>query len=141
MMLPFDRILSVAAAVLLGTTCLAQESRVWTSSKNGRQFEGTLVKVDEESIAIRRASDNALFRVQKTDLIQEDLDWIAGNPLKGASADPVDDLSSLVSTVPASTGTPAIGVLLVMDGETRGIGVSGMRKSGSTRKAASVMRI
>ena len=120
-------------ALLIGATGFAEEIRVWTSQANGRQFKGSLVKVEGDSISIRRESDSAVFQVKKPDLIQADLDWINENARKPVSAGPSEDLSDLVSGVPASTGTPAIGVLLVVDGETRGIGVSGVRKAGDTQ--------
>lgn len=128
---------SVVAAILFGTIASAEESRVWTSKTNGRQFKGILVKAEEDSISIRREADGVVFQVKKTDLSQGDLDWIDSNAPKPAAGGPVEDLSDLISKVPAETGTPAVGVLLVLDGETRGIGVSGLRKAGSAESVES----
>jgi len=133
MIIKINQILAVTVAVFIVTTGFAEETRVWTSKANGRQFKGFLVKVEGDLISIRRESDKVIFQVKKTDLIQKDLEWINKNEPKSVSAGPVEDLSGLISGVPASTGTPAVGVLLVIDGETRGIGVSGLRKAGDTQ--------
>ncbi len=125
---------SLGAALLFGLSSLAEENRVWTSSKNGRQFEGALVEVEEDVVSIRRESDDVVFQVKKADLVQADLDWIKQNPPRAVAAGPVEDLSELISGVPAKTGTPAVGVLLVKDGGLRGIGVSGLRKAGGKRE-------
>ncbi|MFT5467460.1 MAG: CubicO group peptidase (beta-lactamase class C family) [Verrucomicrobiales bacterium] len=130
-------ILFLAAALLVISTSFAEESREWTSSASGRQFKGALVKVEGELVSIRREADNEVFQFKKADLIQADLDWIKQNSPKNEAAGQVEDLSDLVSGIPAATGTPAIGVLLVIDGETRGIGVSGIRKAGDTEKVES----
>lgn len=126
----------MTALSLFGASGLSEEVHVWTSRANGRQFKGALVKVDEDLISIRRESDNVIFQVKKTDLIPKDLDWIKENAPKdaAAAAGPVEDLSNLIAGVPAAMKTPAIGVLLILDGETRGIGVSGLRKAGGTEK-------
>ena len=129
----FARILAATVAMLSGGTAWPQESRLWTSSANGRQFEGTFVKIEGDSISIRRTSDNAVFQVRKADLIVADLDWIeefTNQPAAASGA--LKDLSPLVAEIPGKTGVPAIGVLLVVDGETRGIGYSGVRKAGTT---------
>ncbi|MDF1861869.1 MAG: serine hydrolase [Verrucomicrobiales bacterium] len=117
-------------ALLIGTIGFAEETRSWTSSATGRQFKGALVKVEGDAISIRRESDQAVFQVKTSDLIQEDLDWIKENLLKEKSVAQVEDLSDLIAGIPASTGTPAVGVLLVLDGEVRGMGVAGLRKAG-----------
>ena len=129
------RFLAVAVATLLAAPVAvpAEETRMWTSSASGRQFEGTLVKVEGDSISIRRKADNVVFQVKKTDLIAADLEWIKENAAKPApAAGTTEDLSPLVAGIPATTGVPAIGVLLVEDGATRGIGFSGVRKAGTT---------
>lgn len=117
--------------VLLETTCFAEEARVWTSSQGGRQFTGVLIGVEGESISIRRASDNAVFQVNRTDLVPEDWEWIVQRTAKPGPEESAEDLSELIADLPASTGTPAVGVILIEDGKTRGIGVAGVRKSGS----------
>ena len=55
----------ICVALLVGATCLAEEVRTWTSSKNGRQFKGALVGVEEDSVSIRRESDQVVFKVKK----------------------------------------------------------------------------
>lgn len=123
--------------MLFGTTGLADEIRVWTSLANGRQFAGALVSADGNSVSIRRESDNVVVVVKKTDLSQADLDWIEQNSPKLAVQGAVKDLSELISSVPGATGTPAVAVLLIDEGGLRGIGVSGLRKSGSNEKVES----
>ena len=124
----------LAVALMMAATCPAEESRLWTSKANGRQFKGALVGVEEGYVLIRRESDQVIFRVKRTDLVQGDLDWIEKNPPKTTAPGDVEDLSALVSGVPAATGTPAIGVFLVMEGDVRGLGVSGVRKAGDETK-------
>lgn len=119
-------------ALLVSSFSYAQDARTWTSSNGGRQFTGVFVAVEGESISIRRASDNAVFQVKKADLIPADWEWIVQSSAKPASTGPVEDLSELIAGIPAAMGTPAIGVLLVKDGNTRGSGVAGFRKSGDT---------
>ncbi|MEM7012512.1 MAG: serine hydrolase domain-containing protein [Verrucomicrobiota bacterium] len=123
-------ILSAAAGLLIATSVIAEEVRVWTSSANGRQFRGSLVEVEGDKISIRREADNVVFQVDKSALIQADLDWIRENSAVGESL----DLSELIAGIPASTGVPAAGVLLI-DGKTRGFGVAGIRKAGAEVKA------
>lgn len=124
------------AFLLTGLSCQAEEMRLWTSRADGRQFKGTLVKVDGDLISIRRESDQVVFQVNRSNLIPEDGEWIEKNaPGKTPEASPAEDLSDLLSGIPAATGTPAISVLLVMDGETRGFGVAGLRKAGGTQQA------
>lgn len=118
--------------LLVGLPGFSQDAHVWTSSNGGRQFTGVLVGVEGKTISIRRASDDAVFQVTKADLIPADWEWIVQSSAKPASAGPVEDLSELIAEIPASTGTPAIGVLLVKDGKTRGLGVFGLRKAGDT---------
>ncbi len=123
-------LLCLIGVLLVEPISFAEDSRVWTSSNGGRQFSGILVGVEGDSISIRRELDNTVFQVKKADLIPEDWDWIVQNTAKPASAEPVEDLSEMLAGIPASMGTPAIGVLLVEDGKTRGLGVSGLRKAG-----------
>ncbi|MEM7144932.1 MAG: serine hydrolase domain-containing protein [Verrucomicrobiota bacterium] len=113
-------------------------SRVWTSGESGRQFSGELVKVEGETVSIRRDADGVVFALKKSDLVPEDVAWIEANGGM-ASADgeggtetegEVLDLSELVAGVPEAMGTPAIGVVFVEDGKVRGIGVAGVRKAG-----------
>ena len=101
---------------------------------NGRQFKGILVEVEADTVSIRRETDDVVFTVRKADLVQADLDWIAQDAVKPDPAAQVDDMSDLIARVPASTGTPAVGVILVMDGKLRGIGVAGLRKAGATQE-------
>jgi CubicO group peptidase (beta-lactamase class C family) len=145
--LRFLFVVVVAAVVFAGSSCWGEEgeSRVWTSNGNGRQFAGALVKVEGDAVSIRRDADGVVFEVKKADLVQGDLDWIEANAGGGdgggatdaAAAEGVVDLSELVSGVPGSTGTPAIGVLLVEEGKLRGMGVAGVRKAGEETKVES----
>ncbi len=125
-------------AMLVATVGLAEETRSWTSSKTGRQFSGSLVKVEGDSISIKRVADKVVFQVKKADLVPDDWNWIQQNmPGAAPAADatgPVEDLSDLIAGVTAATGTPAVGVLLVVDGKTAGLGVSGFRKAGDEAK-------
>ncbi|MCB1236514.1 MAG: beta-lactamase family protein [Verrucomicrobiae bacterium] len=131
------QIFLIAALSLIGSTCFAQESRTWTSAATGRQFSGSLVEVGDGSVSIRRDSDQAVFAVKLADLIPADRDWIAQHTPKPSPAGPIEDLSALIAEIPKETGTPAIGIVLVEDGETRGIGVSGVRKAESPEKVES----
>lgn len=133
----FIILLCTIGFLLVSSLSNAQEARVWTSSNGGRQFTGALVGVEGESISIRRASDNAVFQVKKADLIPADWEWIIKTSAKPAPAGPVEDLSELITGIPVTMGTPSIGVLLVEDGKTRGLGVSGVRKAGDTTKVES----
>ncbi len=135
------RILTVAVAMWwIGGTALAEESRTWTSKANGRQFKGTLIKVEGDSVSIRRASDNVVFKVQKASLIAADVEWIEQNAAKAAPAAPgkIEDLSALIAKIPEATGSPAVGVVLVEDGKMRGLGFSGVRKAGTEAKVEAV---
>lgn len=123
-------------AVLASTSSSSNEARIWTSSNGGRQFQGTFIKVEGESISIRRDSDKAVFQVKKADLISEDWDWIVENTFKTPELEPVEDLSELVAGVPVKIGTPSIGVLLVEDGKVRGLGVAGVRVAASEATVA-----
>jgi hypothetical protein len=112
------RSLTLSIVLLIaGTPAFAQESRVWTSSVNRRQFEGTLIEAGENSITIRRKADNVVFQVKKSDFVAADLAWVREQSSKPASsAGEIVDLSKLIADLPATNGVPAIGVLLVMDG-------------------------
>ena len=117
-------------AIFANNSSLGSEPRVWTSSKGGRQFQGTFVKIEGESISIRRDSDKAVFQVKKDDLIAEDWEWIVENTGKISTPKSAEDLSELIAGVPASAGTPAVGVLLIEEGKFRGLGAAGLRKAG-----------
>lgn len=119
------------AATLLAASVSAEEARVWTSSKNGSQFRGTLLEVSEDSVTIQRESDQSIFKIPKADLIQADQAWIKQKASKDSASSSVENLSNLIASLPTSSGAPAIGVLLIMDGTTKGIGVAGKRKAGS----------
>ncbi len=112
-------------------TASAEDSRVWTSSKNGNQFRGTLIEQSEDSVTIRRESDQTSFQIPKTSLIQADQEWIKQQASKAPAPNSVEDLSPLIAPLPTTLGTPAMGVLLIMEGSTRGIGVAGKRRAGS----------
>ncbi len=127
-------ILRVATLVLITITGFAEESRTWTSRANGRQFAGAMVSATETTVSIRRAADNVVFDVKKSDLVQADLDWIAQHTPKPVATGAVADLSELITGIPATVGTPAVAVLLIDEGETRGMGVAGLRKAGSPEK-------
>jgi CubicO group peptidase (beta-lactamase class C family) len=127
-------ILRVATLALITVASFAEESRMWTSRANGRQFAGAMVSATETTVSIRRAADNVVFDVKKSDLVQADLDWIAQHAPKPAAMGAVADLSELIAGIPAAVGTPAVAVLLIDEGETRGMGVAGLRKAGSPEK-------
>lgn len=127
-------ILCIAAAALIASTSLAEEIRAWTSKANGQQFRGALVSVEGDTVSIRRESDNVTFQVKKEALTQGDVDWIEQNAMKMTTKPPsggeVEDLSELISGVPAEMGTPAVAALLIKEGEIRGLGVAGVRVAG-----------
>ena len=122
------------ALALSAATCLAEESRTWTSQSAGRQFEGAMVSAGDETVSIRRDADGVVFEVKKSDLIRADLDWVEQTVASQSSGGGVEDLSELIAGLPTAMGTPAIAVLLVEEGKTRGMGVAGLRKAGSAEK-------
>lgn len=127
-------ILCVTAGLFFGSMSLAEETRTWTSRENGRQFAGSLVSVGEDTVSIRRDSDQMVFEVKKSGLIQEDLDWIAQHNKKPPSVDNFDDLSELIAGVPAEVGIPAIAAVVIDGVAIKGMGAAGVRKAGDSEK-------
>lgn len=66
-------------AMLADSLCLEQEQpiRTWTSVDGKHTIEGRLVGVSESAVRLQKA-DGSLTDVQKSQLCQDDLDWLNG---------------------------------------------------------------
>lgn len=61
-------------AVILGASCVAQ-TREWTNHA-GRSFRGDLIKIDGETVVIRRTIDQKEFRVAVSSLSETDIAFV-----------------------------------------------------------------
>ncbi len=79
--------LAICLLLLLAVSCFAAESRTWTST-DGRELNAELVRVEGDSVVVRRVSDWRVFTIPLESLSEADQAYVAGLEKEASPAGP-----------------------------------------------------